>query len=237
MLAGNALKPEYARRGIALHREIEPALSYTFFNMDDAVVGGYTPEKIALRRAIALGYDRDDRHPACCAADRRCRRRSSRRRDSPATTRRFPPKDEHDPAAARALLDKFGYKDRDGDGYRETPDGKPLTVVLASTTDAAARASDELWKRSMDAIGIRITFVKQKWPELNRMAEAGQLMMWGLGNVATIPDADAFYSLLYSGNIGATNYARLRLAEYDRALRAVAKPRRTTARAPRCFTG
>ena len=69
--------------------------------------------------------------------------------------------DEYDPAAARALLDKFGYKDRDGDGYRETPDGKPLTLVLASTTDAAARASDELWKRNMDAIGIRITFVKQ----------------------------------------------------------------------------
>ena len=35
----------------------------------------------------------------------------------------------YDPAAARALLDRFGYKDRDGDGYRETPDGKPLTLV------------------------------------------------------------------------------------------------------------
>ena len=68
----------------------------------------------------------------------------------------------------------------------------------------------------MDAIGIRITFVKQSWPELNRMAEASQLMMWGLGSVATIPDADAFYSSLYSGAIGAGNYARLRLAEYDR---------------------
>jgi peptide/nickel transport system substrate-binding protein len=42
------------------------------------------------------------------------------------------------------------------------------------------------------------------------------LMMWGLGSVATIPDADAFYSSLYSGAIGAGNYARLRLAEYDR---------------------
>jgi ABC-type transport system substrate-binding protein len=34
----------------------------------------------------------------------------------------------YDPAAARALLDKFGYKDRDGDGYREQPDGKPLVI-------------------------------------------------------------------------------------------------------------
>ena len=48
------------------------------------------------------------------------------------------------------------------------------------------------------------------------MAEASQLMMWGLGSIAAIPDADAFYSLLYSGNIGTNNYARLRLDEYDR---------------------
>jgi oligopeptide transport system substrate-binding protein len=40
--------------------------------------------------------------------------------------------------------------------------------------------------------------------------------MWGLGNVAAIPDSDAFYSLLYSGNIGAGNYARFKLSEYDR---------------------
>ena len=68
----------------------------------------------------------------------------------------------------------------------------------------------------MDAIGIRIAFVKQKWPELNRMANAGQLMMWGLGTIGSIPDADAFYTLLYSGNIGTSNYARFRLPEFDR---------------------
>ena len=28
--------------------------------MDDPVVGGYTPEKIALRRAIAMGYNVSD---------------------------------------------------------------------------------------------------------------------------------------------------------------------------------
>ena len=31
--------------------------SSRYFNMDDPMVGGYTPEKVALRRAISLGYD------------------------------------------------------------------------------------------------------------------------------------------------------------------------------------
>ena len=118
-------------------------------------------------------------------------------------------------AAARALLDKFGYKDRDGDGYRELPDGKPLTLVLASTTDAAARARDELWKRSLDAIGIRVTFLKNKWTELNKMSEAGQLMMWGLGWISNIPDGRDYYGYFYSPNIGMSNDARMRLPAFD----------------------
>jgi ABC-type transport system substrate-binding protein len=215
VLAGDALRPEYAQRGVTLQRQFSPSTSYIYFNMDDPVVGGFAPEKVALRRAIALGYDRGSYI------------RIIRSGQAVPATQLPPPgfvgydpsipaKDEYDAAAARALLDKFGYKDRDGDGYRETPDGKLLTLVRASTTDAEARAMDEQWKRDMDAIGIRTTFVKQKWPELNRMAEAGQLMMFGLGNVASIPDADTFYFLLYSGNIPSSNYARLRHAEFDR---------------------
>jgi len=215
VLDGDTLKPQYARRGIALHRTLEPAVSYVYFNMDDPLVGGYTPEKIALRRAIALSYDRT----SVIRTLRRGQALPAAQLAPPgfaghdATLAALP---AHDPAAARALLDKFGYRDRDGDGYRETPDGTLLTLVLASTTDAAARAADELWKRQMDAIGLRIRFLKQKWPELNRMANSGQLMMWGLGQVASIADADAFYTLLYGGNVGLSNYARFRLPEFDR---------------------
>jgi ABC-type transport system substrate-binding protein len=59
VLHGNALKPSYVQRGIVQHRMLEPALNFTFFNLDDPVVGGYTPERIALRRAMIMGYDRD----------------------------------------------------------------------------------------------------------------------------------------------------------------------------------
>jgi oligopeptide transport system substrate-binding protein len=215
VLDGDRLKPAFASKGIVLHRGVEPSLAFFFFNLDDPVVGGYTPAKVALRRAVSLGYDRDT---AIRILDNG---------QATAASQPVPPplfghdstlsaKNAYDPAAARALLDKFGYKDRDADGYRENPDGTALTLVKASTTDAAARVSDELWKKNMDAIGVRITFLKNKWPELNKMSEAGQLMMWGLGWIASTPDGDAFYSYLFSKNIGTSNDARLRLAQYDK---------------------
>ncbi len=222
VLANNALKPGYRKRGIRLHRQIEPSLQFAFFDLDDPVVGGYTPEKIALRRAIVLAYDRE--------ADIRLlfhgQAEPANQPVPPGLAGRDPSRPAaavRDPAAARALLDKFGYRDRDGDGYRETPDGKPLTLVKASTTDGASRSRDELWKRTMDAIGLRMTFLKNKWPELNKMSEAGQLMMWNLGWISSVPDGDSFFSPLYSRNIGTSNDARFRLPEYDRLYEASRK--------------
>ena len=52
--AGNALKPSYAKEGVRHARAAQPALAYTYFNMDDPVVGCYTPDKVALRRAMVM---------------------------------------------------------------------------------------------------------------------------------------------------------------------------------------
>ena len=214
VLAGPALKADYARRGVALQREVQPSLSFFYFNLEHPLVGGYAPEKIGLRRAISMGYDRQAAISQLLDGQ-----------GIPASQPVPPPLFGHDPkyiapygydpAAARALLDKFGYRDRDGDGYRELPDGKPLTLVLASTTTAASRASDELWKRNMDALGLRITFLKNKWPELNKMSEAGQLMMWGFAWASSIPEGIDYYSYLASSNVGTSNDARMRLPAFD----------------------
>src|SRR6476660_1933758 len=219
VLEKNQLRADYTRRGIKLHRQTEPSLSFVFFNMDDPVVGGYTPEKIALRRAMVMGYDR------------RAEIEVLRHGQAEPASQLVPPglaghdptlraNDLYDPAAARALLDKFGYKDRDGDGYRETPDGKPLQITKANTPSAIDRVDNELWKKCMDAIGIRIVFFTQKWPELNKMSEAGQLQMWGLSWISNSPDGNAFANPLYSKNIGTSNDARFRLPAFDRAYEA-----------------
>ena len=44
------------------------------------------------------------------------------------------------PARAKALLDMYGYADRNGDGLRERPDGKPLRIELAAREGARSRA-------------------------------------------------------------------------------------------------
>ena len=48
----------------------------------------------------------------------------------------------YNPALANALLDKFGYK-KGTDGYRNTPDGKPLVFKYNSTPTALEREFDE----------------------------------------------------------------------------------------------
>ncbi len=214
VLDGAVLKPQFAKRGITLQRELTPSISMFYFNLENPVVGGYTPEKLALRRAVSMGFDR-----ATAIAQLQNGQAIPANQPVPPPLYGHDPKYAapyaYDPRAARALLDRFGYKDRDGDGFRELPDGTPLTLVLASTTDNVSRTRDELWKRNMDALGIRITFLKNKWPELNRMSEAGQLMMWGFGWTSNVPEGIDFYSYFYSKNIGTSNDARMRLPAFD----------------------
>ena len=59
-LDGDRLKPALADEGIRLFRAPDPDMTYTAFNVRDPVIGGFTKEKIALRRAMAMAYDIDD---------------------------------------------------------------------------------------------------------------------------------------------------------------------------------
>ena len=211
-----ALKREFAARGVRWARILETAVTYTYFNMEDPVVGGYANDRIALRRAIAMAYDVETEV------------RVLRKGQAMPATQIVPPGVlGHDPSknrrvvydrgAAQALLDKFGYRRNGPDGYRTRPDGTPLLLKLGSPPDSDSREYDELWKRSMDAIGIRIEFVKQKWPDLLKMSTAGQLQMFRLARLTTLRDGGGLLEILYSRGIGdGSNDSRFSLPEYDR---------------------
>ena len=114
------------------------------------------------------------------------------------------------------MLDKFGYKDRNGDGYREAPDGKPLVLERWTRPDSRARQGDELWKKNMDAIGLKIVFKQDRMQELRKMARQGKIPMRDDGWNADYPDAENFMQLLYGPNSGGENNAQFDLPEYNR---------------------
>ncbi len=209
------LKPRLAKQGVQLGRDIRPTIEYTYFNMEDPVVGGYAPDKVALRRAVGMGYNTPEEitvvwQGQAMPANQIVPPTVSGHNDT------LPARTIYDPAGARALLDRYGYKDRDGDGYRELPDGKPLTLKLSSSPIPINRQMDELWARNMNAIGVRMEFNKQKTQDLLKAARLGQLQMFRTRATTTIPEGFGFFGLLYGGGAGFSNLARFRHPDYDR---------------------
>ncbi len=230
-LLGGKLRSDLAAKGIRHEVLLRPNTRWTYFNMEDPVVGGYTPARIALRRAVGMGYDVDQFIRVMLKG-----RGVPAMSPLPPDIAGYDPKLKtnaqlYDPAAARALLDKFGYKDRDGDGYRETPEGKPLVLERWSLPTSQARQENEQWKKNMDAIGLRIVFKTDRQSELRKMARQGKFPMRTDGWVADYPDAENFMQLLYGPNIGQENHARFNLPAfnqlYEEAYRLPDSPERT----------
>jgi ABC-type transport system substrate-binding protein len=215
-IPNNRLAPYLQQRGVQMFRTFLGDVTLaTLYNMEHPVVGGYTPEKVALRRAMNLAYNGPQELVLV-------RRNQAVRAEGP-----IPPinyghdpalrseMSEYSPAKARALLDLYGYRDRDGDGWRETPDGQPLELELATQSDQASRQLAEIWQKSSKAIGIRMRFKIAQWPENLKSSRTGKLMMWGVAWLAGSPDGDTFLALGYGPNKGAANHARFNLPAFD----------------------
>lgn len=215
-IPNNHLAPNLEKLGVRMYRTLSSDVTITLFNMDHPLIGGYTPEKVALRRAINLSIDvgqeirlywRGQAVPA----------QSSLMPNTVGFDQEFRSEmGEFNLARAKALLDMFGYVDRDGDGWREQPDGSPLLLEWATTPDQRARQRDELRRKDMSALGIRIEFRPAKWPENLKNARAGKLMVWSLGYSAASPDGQPSLDRGASVHVGGQNLARFRNKEFDR---------------------
>ena len=213
VLQNGQLKPQLAQQGIRLFWFTPLQIYYVWMNMDDPVIGGYTREKIALRRAIALSYDAD--------SDIRLIEKGLA---IPAQTPLPPNVLGYDPqwkspvrhhlAMANALLDRYGYR-RGQDGYRSLPDGSPLELVMHSLANATGKLREEVWRRHMETIGVRIRFVSDKHGEILKAARLGKVQMTEANWVGDFPDGENFYQLLYGPNAGKANYSRFNLPEFN----------------------
>ncbi len=209
------IAPNLAKQGITLQRYVNPDVAISYFNMEDPVVGGYTPEKVALRRAVSLAYDIDKE----IRIIRRGQAIPAQAVMPPGTFGYDPTfrteNSEHSIPRAKGLLDVYGYLDRDGDGWREMPDGSPLTITMGTQPEQIYRQYNENWLHSLTEIGVRIRFDTMQFAESLKASRAGKLQMWFLGRSAADPDAQGALEAMYGGSIGQSNLARFKRPEFD----------------------
>jgi ABC-type transport system substrate-binding protein len=214
VIPNNQLAPNLAKKGIQMVRYPRADVAVSYFGMENPVVGGYTPDKVALRRAISLAIDVD-------REIRLVRRGQAIPGQGPVApeTSAYDPRfksemSQYDLGRAKALLDLHGYVDKDGDGWRDLPDGKPLLLEYSTQPDQQSRQLIEQWQKNMKALGVRIEFKTAKWPENLKSSRGGKLMMWGVGWTGG-PDSDTFLALGYGPNKGQANHARFDLPAFN----------------------
>ena len=213
-LPNNQPNPALVKQGVTLNRITDPDINYTYINTTDPAFGGFTKEKIALRRAIWMSFDNAEYI------------RVIRKGQAIEAQYPIPPNvlghdpayrsvAPYDPVLANKLLDYFGYK-RGSDGYRTWPDGTPLVWRYSSTPSSRDREIDELWQKSTERIGIRMQVDKNKFPEELKRERACQLLSRTAAWIADYPDGDDFVQLFYGPNSHQNNSSCFQLAEWDR---------------------
>ncbi len=214
-IPNNKLAPNLVKQGITMERVPLSDITMVYFNMEDPVVGGYTPEKVALRRALSLAYNTAEE----VRLPRRGQAIVANSFIMPNTTSYDPnfrsEMGTFDRARAVALLDMFGYVDKNGDGWREMPDGKPLVLEHNTLGTSDYRELDEILKKNFDAVGVKINFKIGKWPEQLKAARAGKQMMWAVGISASSPDSGGVLERGYGKSFGQSNLARFANAKFD----------------------
>ncbi|MDK2124516.1 ABC transporter substrate-binding protein [Parachitinimonas caeni] len=220
---GGKLSPALEKKGVKFYSEAEPDTTYNLFNMDDPVVGGYTADKVALRRAIVLSYNNGKLVNVLM-------KRQGLIAQSPVP----PGITGYDPAyknplggfnlaKARGILDAYGYKDCDGDGWREAPGCKPLMITYLSSASAGSkRDTDELLKNGFDKIGVKLKIEMTPFPDLVKRRQSGKYQMAGAAWGADYPDAENYMQLLYGPNKGAGNESRFDFPVFNKLYEEIA---------------
>jgi ABC-type transport system substrate-binding protein len=208
--------PHLGKRGVRLTRTVRADTAMMVFNMEDPLVGGFAPEKVALRRAISLAYDIE-------REIRLIRRGQAIPAQSPVVpfTSGYDadfksPASDFDVPRANALLDLYGYAARDAAGWRKGPDGQPLKIVATTEPEQVYRDYNNLLRRCLKEVGIQVEFRIQQWPANLKQVQAGKFQLWMLGSSATDPDGQTALQRMYGPQSGQQNLARFKWPEFDR---------------------
>jgi peptide/nickel transport system substrate-binding protein len=104
----------------------------------------------------------------------------------------------YDPEGARALLDEAGWRDRDGDGVRESEDGTPLHISIKYNQNTMRQQVAEIMQAQLAEIGVEVEPRVVEFTTLvNQMTGSerdfdGVVMGWNLG--FDLDDTGLFHS-------------------------------------------
>ncbi|MGX7348766.1 oligopeptide ABC transporter substrate-binding protein [Dolosicoccus paucivorans] len=129
----------------------------------------------------------------------------------------------YDEELANKILDDAGFKDVDGDGFREDPNGEAFTLQFAAMAGSeVAEPETQYYMEQWKNIGINVELVDGRLLEFNafydRLEEDDPafdvyLAAWGTGGD---PNPHTFY-----GRDGSMNYTRWATEENDKLLEAI----------------
>ena len=157
IVPNSKLAPNLVKRGIVMDRDYRASVDMAFFNMEHPVVGGYTPDKVALRRAIGLAYSIDDEirlvrkgidtfAVAGVATDDGLRPCIQERDERPQSGARQ--------GAARLVRVHRSRRRR----LARDAGRPPLILEMATQPDQLSRQLDEIWRKSMTAVNHQHSF-------------------------------------------------------------------------------
>lgn len=211
LTAGLQLTPKYAKRGVLLSRDAEPATFYITFNMEDPILG----KNRKLRQAICSAYDQE-------LANQIFSNGTSLNAQQILPPGVFGhqsgfrnPYLQHDLPLARKLLAEAGYPDG-----RNPKTGRPLEISFDITADdASSRQFAEFQKNQIEQLGLRVLLRENLWARQQEVTDKGNFqIVGGSGWNADYPDPENFFFLFYSKNIPpkGSNHSRYANPEFDR---------------------
>lgn len=198
-----SLKKEIADKGINLH--INPSLdvTYTFFNMEDQVLG----KNVHVRRAFCYAWD-VEKTIKLMFNDRAILAHSPVPPGLLGYDSTFKnPYQKFDPDLARRELEAAGY-----------PEGKGLPEFeYLSNDNTTSRQWSDKFVKEMGDVGIKIKVLSVTWPEFLKRIKNKKYQIAGMAWQADYPDPENFVQLLYGPNEApGTNNANYKNQEYDR---------------------
>ncbi|GEM_PF-3332598 len=105
------------------------------------------------------------------------------------------------------MLDRAGYFDRDGDGWRETPAGAPFILTflhLNATTDPRIAKVQGI-VTNLNAVGIHLNEVELSPAGIQARVQADTFDLY-LGTYNVEPDPSFLFDLFHSTRLGGRNY-------------------------------